>query len=56
MKNARGQLTAILIAVMTLYVGAEASQVIDNFEYANDAIYKLSGRYEMKPAQLQPLI
>ena len=37
MKNARGQLTAILIAVMTLYVGAEASQVIDNFEYANDS-------------------
>ncbi len=37
MKIARGQLTAILIAVMTLYVGAEASQVIDNFEYASDA-------------------
>ena len=37
MKIARGQLTAILIAVMALYVGAEASQVIDNFEYANNA-------------------
>ncbi|MGA2324162.1 MAG: carbohydrate binding domain-containing protein [Sedimentisphaerales bacterium] len=37
MKNARVQLTAILIAVMALYVGAEASQVIDNFEYANDS-------------------
>jgi hypothetical protein len=37
MKNARGHLTAILIAVMALYVGAEASQVIDNFEYANDS-------------------
>ncbi|MGD1041930.1 MAG: carbohydrate binding domain-containing protein [Sedimentisphaerales bacterium] len=36
MKIARGQLTAILIAVMALYVGAEASQVIDNFEYADD--------------------
>jgi hypothetical protein len=37
MKIARGQLIAILIAVMALYVGAEASQVIDNFEYANDS-------------------
>ena len=27
----------ILIAVMNIYVGAEASQVIDNFEYASDA-------------------
>jgi hypothetical protein len=36
MKIARSQLTAMLIAVMTLYVGAEASQVIDNFEYADD--------------------